>query len=153
MPAGMEHFVLHATDTMGTGIHRHSVTEITPAIEMILHHALSEGWATNADHELPAWMLVRILTFQASRITKGALLKKEDQDHVVDLSTADGLHSLVMLIAYVALYPAVHGRVPTTSKSDAGIDFGKTPMLEEEFLHDLEVAWHMTSELMTFLNE
>ncbi len=71
MQHGCPHFVISFEDTIAHGIHTIHAAQAETAVQVILHHVVTESDATNASHDAGRWLLVRMYIFWVEKILNG----------------------------------------------------------------------------------
>ncbi|KAJ6448410.1 hypothetical protein C8R47DRAFT_1231045 [Mycena vitilis] len=104
MRHGTRHFIISLEDTIAHGLHTIQSEQAEAAVQVILHHIVTEDASTNASHDSARWLLVRLFIFWVEQILQNAPL---ESNHFPDIETKYGLLQLLYLQSYVILYPAL----------------------------------------------
>ncbi|KAJ7652198.1 hypothetical protein DFH06DRAFT_1134717 [Mycena polygramma] len=104
MGHGFRHFIISLEDTVACGVHTIQSEQAEAAVQVILHHVVTEDASTNASHDSARWLLVRLFIFWVEKILQNAPL---ESNHFPDIETKYGLLQLLCLQSYIILYPAL----------------------------------------------
>lgn len=124
MSHGIRHFVISLEDTIAAGVHTIHAAQAEAAVQVVLHHSVTESFSTNASHDSVLWLLVRLYIFWVQNIlhrTSCAHFPRYrldfvtadynpelDHEHVPNIETRRGLLELLFLHSYVVLYPSLN---------------------------------------------
>jgi hypothetical protein len=61
-------------DTIAHGVHSIHAAQAEAAVQVILHHVVTEDATTNAMHDSARWLLVRMFIFWAEKILNGHII-------------------------------------------------------------------------------
>ncbi|KAJ6474067.1 hypothetical protein C8R47DRAFT_1221313 [Mycena vitilis] len=102
---GMPYFTLSLDDTVTLSFQSIQAAQTEAAVQVILHHIVTQNAATKSPHDSARWLLLRLFIFWVDKITQDTPVT---QNHFPDLQTKRGLLELLCLQSFVLLYPALN---------------------------------------------
>ncbi|KAJ7615105.1 hypothetical protein DFH06DRAFT_1343962 [Mycena polygramma] len=102
---GMRYFTLSLDDSITLSFQSIQAAQTEAAVQVILHHIVTQNAATKSPHDSARWLLLRLFIFWVDKITQDTPVS---QNHFPDLQTKRGLLELLCLQSFVLLYPALN---------------------------------------------